>query len=341
MKKIAAIFVGLVCVTGIVATQPVGAAPIDDAMFALVSGDSAKAMRTLHSLADKGDIQAEIFLGDIYHDGAEGVPKDHRESTKWYRIVANQGVPIGQYDLGLAYLIGEGLKRNGAEALRLFRLAADQGYAKAQVQVGQAYLHHGFFDLKGVGENPAVGVMWLRRAAEQGDGDGQGLLGLLYEEGKDIPQDYIQAYMWDTLAISSMTSKGNSSANDVRASRDELVAKMSKAQIEEGQRRVENWKLRDPREPVATEDAGRVMTSCFIDRAKKYGGQTCQPPDTLVGAVIGSCTKEEAAYKIDLSAQHPNDPRLVDDVILQVHARMSNPIQATLLDSQIKGGRCR
>ncbi len=342
MRVIAARICGLLCIVGLALALQADAAPIDDAMLALVSGDSAKGISMLRALAENGDIQAAIFLGDTYHDGTGDIPKDYVESTKWYRSVANHGVPMGQYDLGRAYFGGEGVARNGAEALKLYHLAADRGYAPAQVQVAHAYTDPRLFDLKGIAENPAEGAKWLRRAAEQGDGDGQGVLGQFYEDGKGVQQDYVQAYMWETLAIASMESKkGKYFADEVRAARDELTGKMSKSQIAEGERLAENWQPGNIRTQVTIKDTGRTVAACFINNARMYGAQTCQPPANLVGAVFGSCAREEAAYKADLDAQHPNDPVFVDEVMTKIHERMSNSVQAALLDSQIKSGRCR
>jgi hypothetical protein len=165
---------------------------------------------------------------------------------------------------------------------------------------------------------------------------------MMYEDGIGVPRDYVRAYMWDTLAISSMmATKGKYFADEVRSGRDELAAKMTNAQIEEGQRLAASWKPGASISQVAAPDPGHAMTACFINNAQKYGAQSCQPPSAMVGAVFGSCREEESTYKASLSAQHPNDPKLVDDVIAQIHARMSNSVQAALLDSQIKGGRCR
>ena len=79
-------------------------------------------------------------------------------------------------------------------------------------------------------------------AAEQGDGDAQGLLGSMYEEGEGLSQDYVAAYMWETLSIMSDSSPSRKYfADQSRGFRHELAAKMTKAQIEDGQRRADNW----------------------------------------------------------------------------------------------------
>ncbi len=40
----------------------------------------------------------------------------------------------------------------------------------------------------------------FRQFAEQGDADAQSNLGVMYDNGQGMPQDYVQAYMWLNLA---------------------------------------------------------------------------------------------------------------------------------------------
>jgi TPR repeat protein len=49
---------------------------------------------------------------------------------------------------------------------------------------------------KGVPQDTAQAVIWFRKAAEKGDADAEFSLGKLYEEGKGVPKDYTQAADW-------------------------------------------------------------------------------------------------------------------------------------------------
>jgi TPR repeat protein len=51
-------------------------------------------------------------------------------------------------------------------------------------------------------------VRWYRLSAEKGDADGQAALGMAYEVGQGIPQDYNEAVKWSRLAA----ERGNSTA---------------------------------------------------------------------------------------------------------------------------------
>ena len=66
----------------------------------------------------------------MYEHG-DGVPQDHAEATRLYRLAAEQGDARAQCNLGLMYEHGDGVPQDHAEAARLYRLAADQGDARA------------------------------------------------------------------------------------------------------------------------------------------------------------------------------------------------------------------
>ncbi len=46
---------------------------------------------------------------------------------KWWRLAAEQGDAVAQYNLGVKYAQGEGVSEDYAEAIKWWRLAAEQG----------------------------------------------------------------------------------------------------------------------------------------------------------------------------------------------------------------------
>lgn len=67
-------------------------------------------------------------------------------------------------------------------------------------------------------------------------------LGILYENGEGVSQDYVQAHMWMNLAVS------HSRLPECAAARDRVAAKMSPSQIAEAQRLAREWKsTKEPR----------------------------------------------------------------------------------------------
>ena len=69
----------------------------------------------------------------------QGVPQDYAEAVKWYRLAAEQGDAVAQYNLGVMYDNGQGVPQDYAEAVKWYRLAAEQGYAHAQRNLGVMY----------------------------------------------------------------------------------------------------------------------------------------------------------------------------------------------------------
>jgi TPR repeat protein len=56
--------------------------------------------------------------------GGQGVPQDHDQAAKWYRLAADQGGAQASYNLGLAYAKGEGVSQDNITAHMYFNLAA-------------------------------------------------------------------------------------------------------------------------------------------------------------------------------------------------------------------------
>ena len=154
-------------------------------------------------------------------------------------------------------------KGDFATALQIFRPLAEQGNAEAQYNLDRSYLNLGVADQALVwarkaadqGYAPAqvelgmwydMGIVvpqdyaqaaaWWRKAAEQGFASGQFFLGDLYEKGQGVPQDYVQAHMWFNLAASRAPDAATVE------SRDRVAAKMTPAQIAEAQRMTREWK---------------------------------------------------------------------------------------------------
>jgi uncharacterized protein len=81
----------------------------------------------------------------------------------------------------------------------------------------------------------AAAVSWYRKAAEQGNAKAQFHLGVMYFNDLGVPQDYVLAHMWFSLAI----ARGY---DDAIFNRDVTAAKMTPAQIAEAQKLAREWK---------------------------------------------------------------------------------------------------
>jgi TPR repeat protein len=87
----------------------------------------------------------------------------------------------------------------------------------------------------------AQAQMWLRKGAEQGNSLAQSTLGFLYQTGKGVPQDFVQAHMWYNLSASDSQFAHETDETSARM-RDLVAAKMTPDQIAEAQRLAREWK---------------------------------------------------------------------------------------------------
>ncbi len=135
---------------------------------------------------------------------------------------AEQGDVFAQSSLGSAYAKGKGVPQDYEEAVKWYQKAAEQGDSFAQLMLGSAYGLGGFAP-----QDYEESVKWYRKAAEQGDSHAQLMVGRAYENGTGVPQDYAEAYFWLNLAGSK--------------SRDNVVAKLTPAKVEEVKARCKEW----------------------------------------------------------------------------------------------------
>jgi TPR repeat protein len=80
-------------------------------------------------------------------------------------------------------------------------------------------------------------VRWFWLAADQGVVLAQVNLGVMYENGLGVPQDYVQAHTWHNLAVSRLTGELRDSAV---GGRDDVAGLMTS---------LPEWDEAHPREP--------------------------------------------------------------------------------------------
>ena len=82
---------------------------------------------------------------------------------------------------------------------------------------------------KGVPQDDETAVKWFRLAAEQGNASAQGNLGVMYALGKGVIKDFVYAHMWGNLGASN----GNENGGKLR----EIVAnRMTPSQLQKAKR---------------------------------------------------------------------------------------------------------
>ena len=88
---------------------------------------------------------------------------------------------------------------------------------------------------RGVPQDDQEAVKWYRLAADQGDALAQNNLGLMYRNGRGVPQDYVRAHMWVNLAAAQGQDE------DRREAREAIAEMMTPAQIAEAQKLAREW----------------------------------------------------------------------------------------------------
>ncbi len=209
----------------------------------------------LRALAELGDAEAQFVLG-VWHADGRGVLRDDGEAVRWYRLAADQGYDLAQAGLGLMYANGRSVPQDDVEAHLWLNLAAMQGLSGLTGALIDGRSRH--FDvtaLDAVAERMTADQLaearrrtrdWTnarrvrvyRLAADQGDATAQFDLGLLYERGRGVPQDYVEAHIWFNLAAAQ--SSGEDRDNSVKF-RDNIAERMTAEQIAEAQRRAQEW----------------------------------------------------------------------------------------------------
>jgi TPR repeat protein/predicted acylesterase/phospholipase RssA/ankyrin repeat protein len=139
-------------------------------------------------------------------------PKDHKEAPSsslppsFQKILneAEQGDPIAQYEVFLAYDSGIGVTKNKNKAKEYYKLAltgqneihsqADMGNSRAQLIMGR---------IQSDTRNYSEAIKWYKKAAEAEDEqkEAQYQLGLIYENGLDVEKNYNEAALWFTKAV--------------------------------------------------------------------------------------------------------------------------------------------
>lgn len=137
----------------------------------IVRGDTPHdAVALLAPAAEEGDVEAAVFLGNLYLYGRKMDP-DYEAARKWLEIAAKDGRPDAMYNLGAMYDKAVGMPRDLTTAIKWFTLAADQRDAQAQLNIALLYLNG-----DGVPKDIATAELWLKRAAGNGNKRAEGIL---------------------------------------------------------------------------------------------------------------------------------------------------------------------
>src|SRR6185295_6948428 len=112
--------------------------------------------------------------------------------------------------------------------------------------VAQFYLGVMYNEGRGVPQDYAEAAKWYKLAAEQGDALAQYNLGLSYARGEGVTPDPVLAHMWLNLASSRFPAGDSRNRTAAQKNRDTVASEMSPDQLVEAQRRARDWKPNTP-----------------------------------------------------------------------------------------------
>jgi len=140
--------------------------------------DNDEVLRWYRKAAGQGYAKAQYNLGCFYGHGQRevgwchpgkpivwstiGIPPDHVEAAKWYRMAAENGHVLAQYVMGRCCYYGEGVPRDMTEAVRWWRKAAEQGHARSQFNLAVMCFHG-----RGMPEDFVEAAKWFRMRADK------------------------------------------------------------------------------------------------------------------------------------------------------------------------------
>ncbi len=217
-----------------------------------VPRNEVEAVKWWRKAAEQGNAPAQFHLGLAFCNG-EGVPQDYAQAAFWYRKAAEQGHATAQYELALQLIGGWGVRQNIKEAMIQFQKAAEQGDVESEYMLGSIYEEGGLGKVvhgpdgssrvlhpaenAPVPRDYGLAAKWYRKAAEQNNALAQNGLGRLYADGKGVPQEYIEAYFWLSLA----SANGSHSSTNDMDDRDLAASHLTKSVLLETQERARKW----------------------------------------------------------------------------------------------------
>lgn len=171
-----------------------------------VTQDKAKAAEYFGMSAEQGDMRAQFNLGEMYRLG-DGVDQDLAQAAEWYKKASDQDMPQASIIYAQMLESGIGVEKNPALAEKLVRKVFDIGdnnlkaeqigkpslqpLPKGKVEAALALMSYYSPEMP---KTAKEALKWAEQREEKPEA--QVLLGLLYEEGDDVPKDWKKAALW-------------------------------------------------------------------------------------------------------------------------------------------------
>ena len=142
-----------------------------------------------------GNANGQVAMGIVKLNGLDG-SVDHPAAWTWFQKAANQGSSWGLRMQGLCHKDGLGVEKDLVKAVSCFKSSAEGGDVLGQ-------LYYGTHLLVTEGTTPdekRVGLTWVRKAAETGNGRAMLMYGACLIDGLGTSIDIDEGRRWLTLA---------------------------------------------------------------------------------------------------------------------------------------------
>jgi TPR repeat protein len=150
------------------------------------------------------------------------------------QAAAAKGDTDAMVKLGCSYSLGSGVVKDRAKAALWFSKAADAGNTSGMVHLGMLHENIGF----GVPHDESQAAAWYRKAADLGDTSAMYRLGVLCWAGRGVPQDFVEAHKWLSLAAAHDVGEIKKRSADAR---DAVAKKMPPYLIADALKRQQEW----------------------------------------------------------------------------------------------------
>jgi len=201
----------------------------------------AQAILELEPLAESGDSEAQFALGKMYHliggDNREQASRRDRSDTRSQSELRDLAIQAAEQETLEAqkYLWKDFYNISGLDFEYIYPSKKIIHWAQIAADRGdpdsQAFIGIQYQNGKVLLQDYVKALHWFHRAAEQGHERAMFHLGELYSEVKGVEEDLVQAHKWFNLAHAS-------------SKRDALAKKMTNEQIAEAQRLAREWKAK-------------------------------------------------------------------------------------------------
>lgn len=200
--------------------------------------DDEKSFYWFHQSAKQEFADAQLKVGEMYHLGT-GVSEDFSQTIYWWNQAAEQGNYESQVNLGWIYFYGIVTQQDFNEAIHWWQRAAEESCGReAQERLGFMY-----YTGKGVAQDYTQAADWYRKAAERADATSMLKLAEMYGNGEGLPQSWVDAFFWSSVAASWWISNNDEFRWAVEKYRKIAASNLSPSALSTTRHKVENTKI--------------------------------------------------------------------------------------------------